>query len=86
MWGNPEHLTEMARKIRGKWSDAKDSLPGEFHVLVATTNMDDYTYDGVDHGGERVAEEVCLPILVLLILRVRLGSSIPLFLARSLKK
>lgn len=64
MWGNPGHLTEMARKIRGKWSDAKSSLPGGFHVLVANTNVDDYTYDGVDHGGERVAEEVRLPILV----------------------
>ena len=61
MWGNPGHLTEMARKIRGKWSDAKNGFPGEFHLLVANTNVDNYTYDGVDHGGERVAEEVCFP-------------------------
>ena len=50
----------MARKIRGKESDLKNViLPGEFQVLVANTNVEDYTYDGVDHGGERVAEEVC---------------------------
>jgi hypothetical protein len=58
MWGNPNHLDEMAQKIRMKWSDMRDSLPGEFYVLLATTNVDNYTYDGVDHGGERVAEEV----------------------------
>ncbi|KAF9650470.1 DUF676-domain-containing protein [Thelephora ganbajun] len=58
MWGNPGHLTEMGRKIRGTWLDMKDSFPGEFCVLLANTNADDYTYDGVDHGGERVAEEV----------------------------
>ena len=59
MWGNPGHLSEMARKIRGKESDLKNViLPGEFQVLVANTNVEDYTYDGVDHGGERVAEEV----------------------------
>ena len=58
MWGNPEHLSEMARTIREKWLDMKNSRSDEFHVLVATTNVDNYTYDGVDHGGERVAEEV----------------------------
>ena len=61
MWGNPGHLSEMARKIRGKGSDAKNVPSGGFHVLVANTNIDEYTYDGVDHGGERVAEEVCPP-------------------------
>ena len=45
--------------MRRKWSATKESLSGEFNLLVATTNTDNYTYDGVDHGGERVAEEVC---------------------------
>lgn len=58
MWGNPGHLDEMARKIRAKWSGVKNSQDGKFHVLLATTNVDNYTYDGVDHGGERVADEV----------------------------
>lgn len=65
MWGNPGHLAEMARKIRRKGSDAKNALHDEFHVLVANTNVDNYTYDGVDHGGERVAEEVCPLSLIL---------------------
>jgi len=41
-----------------KWSETRSSLPTEFYVLLATTNVDNYTYDGVDHGGERVADEV----------------------------
>ena len=60
MWGNPGHLNEMRRKIRMKWTETRSSLPSEFYVLVATTNVDNYTYDGVDHGGERVADEVRL--------------------------
>ena len=28
------------------------------HILVAETNREDGTYDGIDWGGERVAEEV----------------------------
>ena len=28
------------------------------HILVAETNKDDGTYDGIDWGGERVAVEV----------------------------
>lgn len=58
MWGNPGHLDEMARKIRRQWSDVRNSLSSEFYLLVATANTDEYTYDGVDNGGERVAEEV----------------------------
>ena len=58
MWGNPGHLTEMRRKIRGKWSGIEHNFPEEFRVLVANTNVEEYTYDGVDNGGERVAEEV----------------------------
>lgn len=58
MWGNPGHLDEMRRKIRMKWSETRSSLPTEFYALLATTNVDNYTYDGVDHGGERVADEI----------------------------
>ena len=60
MWGNPAHLSEMARKIRStrRKHSEEDSGLDDFHLLVATTNVDNYTYDGVDHGGERVADEV----------------------------
>jgi len=76
----------MARKIRGKWSDVKSSLPDGFHLLVANTNVDDYTYDGVDHGGERVAEEVRPLTLVSSIPCARLSHSIPPFLSRSSRR
>lgn len=86
MWGNPDHLAEMARQIRRKVSDVKRSLSGEFRVLVANTNIENYTYDGVDHGGERVAEEVRFPTLDSLIPCGRSNRSIlPLFV-RFLRK
>lgn len=63
MWGHPEQFKEMVRKIEyKKWVRSSEGGPGNridyFHLLVATTNVYDYTYDGVDHGGERIAEEV----------------------------
>ncbi|KAJ4472049.1 DUF676-domain-containing protein [Lentinula aciculospora] len=50
MWGNPTHLAEMERIV-------KEVRP-ELHVLLAETNKDDSTYDGIDWGGERVAQEI----------------------------
>jgi len=32
----------------------------ELSVLVAETNRSDHTYDGIDHGGERIVAEVML--------------------------
>ncbi|KAJ6493567.1 DUF676-domain-containing protein [Mycena vitilis] len=52
MWGNPGHLAELNRIV-------KDTIPDpDFHVLLAETNKEDSTYDGIDWGGERVAEEI----------------------------
>ena len=66
MWGNPNHLAEMARiyeELRGQ----EDSIPGpdgeRLHVIVPETNRESQTYDGIDWGGERVAEEVSLTTL-----------------------
>lgn len=57
MWGNPSHLAEMSRII--KETKAEPSSSGvELKVLLAETNRDDSTYDGIDWGGERVAQEV----------------------------
>ncbi|KAJ3713816.1 putative serine esterase-domain-containing protein [Lentinula raphanica] len=50
MWGNTSHLSEMERIV-------KEMRP-ELHVLLAETNQEDSTYDGIDWGGERVAKEV----------------------------
>ncbi|KAJ6518780.1 DUF676-domain-containing protein [Mycena sanguinolenta] len=52
MWGNPGHLAELNRIIKETIRDPS------FHVLVAETNKEDSTYDGIDWGGERVAEEI----------------------------
>ncbi|ESK84109.1 lipid particle protein [Moniliophthora roreri MCA 2997] len=53
MWGNPSHLRELERTIKER--EVTD-IP--LHVIVARTNAEDSTYDGIDWGGERVAKEV----------------------------
>ncbi|KIJ20914.1 hypothetical protein PAXINDRAFT_125466 [Paxillus involutus ATCC 200175] len=57
MWGNPTHLAYVDKVIRQVKGNAGPDEP-ELAVLVAQTNRDDSTYDGIDWGGERVAQEV----------------------------
>jgi hypothetical protein len=57
MWGNPGHLAELARIVREMHSEPADDGT-QLHVLVAETNSDESTYDGIDWGGERVAQEI----------------------------
>ncbi|KAF8647738.1 hypothetical protein AX16_006573 [Volvariella volvacea WC 439] len=57
MWGNPSHLAELYRVI-SEVHDSEDDEGASLHVLLAETNRDDSTYDGIDWGGERVAQEV----------------------------
>ncbi|KAF8845086.1 DUF676-domain-containing protein [Paxillus ammoniavirescens] len=57
MWGNPSHLAYVDKVIRQVKGNAGPDEP-ELAVLVAQTNRDDSTYDGIDWGGERVAQEV----------------------------
>ena len=52
LWGNPKHLSYLSSALRGK--HAEDRL----HILVAKTNRDNYTYDGIDLGAERVTQEI----------------------------
>ncbi|TBU40555.1 putative serine esterase-domain-containing protein [Dichomitus squalens] len=61
MWGNPSHLAEMRRIMEEKRGqpDSERGPQGErLQILLAETNRDDGTYDGIDWGGERVAEEI----------------------------
>ncbi|KAJ8489330.1 hypothetical protein ONZ51_g2963 [Trametes cubensis] len=61
MWGNPGHLAEMRRVVeerRGQATPERGPGGEVLHVLVPETNKEDGTYDGIDWGGERVAEEV----------------------------
>ena len=61
MWGSPSHLGSAARVIQ-EVKDGKEQLVDagapDLHVLVAVTNADEHTYDGIDNGAERVAQEV----------------------------
>jgi hypothetical protein len=51
LWGNPNHLEVMARSLR-------DRYPQEvLHILVAKRNSGNFTYDGIELGGERVCQE-----------------------------
>ncbi|MCJ1306808.1 hypothetical protein MMC25_000451 [Agyrium rufum] len=52
LWGNPSHLENLRLSL------AKQNPSPNFHVLVAKSNSSNYTYDGIDVGGERVAKEV----------------------------
>lgn len=57
MWGNPSnlaHANKIIREVKGEVEDSDIKL----EVLVAETNKDESTYDGIDWGGERVAEEI----------------------------
>jgi len=61
MWGSPSHLASASRviqEVKGGKERLVDAGAPDLHVLVAVTNADDHTYDGIDNGGERVAEEV----------------------------
>jgi hypothetical protein len=57
MWGNPEHLAELAR-IAEETHTTSNADGTNLHILLAETIKDDSTYDGVDWGGERIAKEV----------------------------
>ncbi|KAF8630141.1 hypothetical protein AX15_003094 [Amanita polypyramis BW_CC] len=56
MWGNPSHLAEMRRVISETYPDPVNGM--ELQVLLAETNQDESTYDGIDWGGERVTQEI----------------------------
>lgn len=61
LWGSPSHLASAARvieEVKGRESQLIDTGAPDLHVLVAVTNAEDHTYDGIDNGGERVAQEV----------------------------
>lgn len=63
MWGNPSHLAEMKRIYGERWGK-EDSEHGpareQLHIFVPETIRESQTYDGIDWGGERVAQEVSI--------------------------
>jgi triacylglycerol esterase/lipase EstA (alpha/beta hydrolase family) len=52
LWGNPNHLANAAKTLRGKHPEEN------LHILVAKRNSGSFTYDGVELGGERVCQEI----------------------------
>lgn len=52
LWGNPTHLSHVASSLRGEFSE--DIL----QILVAKRNSGNFTYDGIELGGERLTNEI----------------------------
>ena len=52
MWGSPHHLDFVASCLRDKYPDSA------FHILACTRNSGNFTYDGIETGGERVTQEI----------------------------
>jgi hypothetical protein len=63
MWGRPAHLASMHRIMEE--THVHQSPDGtNLHVMLAETNQDESTYDGIDWGGERVASEVSGGVII----------------------
>jgi hypothetical protein len=67
MWGKPQHVGELARIAEETHASTTDDGV-QLKVLLAEKNRDDSTYDGIDWGGERVAEEVRVTMVFHLLL------------------
>lgn len=52
LWGTPSHLEYLAKSLREKHPEDK------LNILVAKSNSGNYTYDGIETGGERVTQEI----------------------------
>lgn len=50
LWGHPAHLKYLTTSIKERYPD--------LDVLVPKSNAGSFTYDGIELGGERVANEV----------------------------
>ena len=52
LWGNPSHMEYLRRSLEEKFEGEN------LHILVIKKNASNLTYDGMDVGGERVAQEI----------------------------
>ena len=66
MWGNPNHLAEMDRIIREQRASEPGPSSERLITLMVKSNSEGSTYDGIDWGGERVADEVSLAMRAVL--------------------
>ena len=52
LWGNPVHLNHLRETLQNQYPEDR------LHVLVAKSNSDSHTYDGIELGGERITNEI----------------------------
>ncbi|CVL09028.1 related to lipase/serine esterase [Fusarium mangiferae] len=52
LWGNPTHMRNVAKVLRDKYSEER------LYILPAEKNCGNFTYDGIEIGGERVCAEI----------------------------
>ncbi|KAK3722404.1 hypothetical protein LTR37_002395 [Vermiconidia calcicola] len=51
LWGNPSHLNHLRDTLQAQHPEDR------LHILVAKSNADSFTYDGIEIGGERITNE-----------------------------
>ena len=51
LWGNPSHLDQVAAALKERHGE-------NIHILCAKENSGNFTYDGIELGGERLAHEI----------------------------
>ncbi|KAJ2976537.1 hypothetical protein NUW58_g8057 [Xylaria curta] len=52
LWGNPDHMNQVAKAVRAAYSE------DQLYLLLAKRNSGNFTYDGIELGGERVCLEI----------------------------
>lgn len=52
LWGNPVHMHQVAKAIR------KQHPADKLNLLLVKRNQGNWTYDGIERGGERVVAEI----------------------------
>ncbi|KAF5707902.1 lipase serine esterase [Fusarium mundagurra] len=52
LWGNPSHMRNVAKALRDEYSE------DELYILPVEKNRGNFTYDGIEIGGERVCAEI----------------------------
>ncbi|KAI0912073.1 putative serine esterase-domain-containing protein [Ustulina deusta] len=52
LWGNPNHMNQVANALRAAYPE------DQLHLLLAKRNSGNFTYDGIELGGERVCLEI----------------------------
>ncbi|RHZ50725.1 lipase ROG1 family protein [Aspergillus thermomutatus] len=52
LWGNPSHLDYLAASLRERYGEDR------LYILAAKGNSGNFTYDGIELGGERLAHEI----------------------------